>query len=292
MRLSFLIRSTLSTSDAFLCSTSCVPAHRHRGTLRSQSNSSTPNRRRRITGVPADRGGSAIEDLVVPRVVTPSRTTVIGYEQWTEGLDASNMCLALDEFFRRKTIREIAAENGLNTKLFVTAYRSFREYCLSEKGGVEPALLVLFHDIIKEGHDVDRLFPYFLAHARKVFPHLEAMDDLRMISDLTQPHNWYPDARTVQRKVIFHAGPTNSGKTYHALERFGEAKSGVYCGPLKLLAAEVFKRSNELGIKCDLVTGEERRYAVDNFHPSAHLSSTVEMLSTQMRVEVTNLTDL
>ncbi|ETN70872.1 helicase protein, partial [Necator americanus] len=67
---------------------------------------------------------------------------------------------------------------------------------------------------------------------------------------------------------------------------FGEAKSGVYCGPLKLLAAEVFKRSNELGIKCDLVTGEERRYAVDNFHPSAHLSSTVEMLSTQMRVEV------
>ncbi|PIO55000.1 hypothetical protein TELCIR_23622 [Teladorsagia circumcincta] len=81
------------------------------------------------------------------------------------------------------------------------------------------------------------------------------MDDLRMISDLTQPHNWYPDARTVQRKIIFHAGPTNSGKTYHALKRFGEAKSGVYCGPLKLLASEVFTRSNELGIKCDLVTG-------------------------------------
>ncbi|VDM55851.1 unnamed protein product, partial [Angiostrongylus costaricensis] len=245
-----------------------------------------------IQGVPADRGGSAIEDLVVPRAVAPPRTLAIGVEQWTEGLDSSNMLLALDEFFRRKTVRELSIENGLNTKLFVTAYRSFREYCLNEKGGVEPALLVLFHDIIKEGHDVERLFPYFLAHARKVFPHLEAMDDLRMISDLTQPHNWYPDARTVQRKIIFHAGPTNSGKTYHALKRFGEAKSGIYCGPLKLLAAEVFTRSNELGVKCDLVTGEERRqvsnvvYAVDNFHPSAHISSTVEMLSTQMRVEV------
>nr|CDJ82951.1 DNA RNA helicase domain containing protein [Haemonchus contortus] len=246
----------------------------------------TSSRRRRITGVPADRGGSAIEDLVVPRIVTPSRTSSIGSEQWTQGLDAASMSLALDEFFRRKAVRDLATENGLNNKLYVTAYRSFREYCLREKGGVEPSLLVLFQDIIKEGHDVECLFPFFLAHARKVFPHLEAMDDLRMISDLTQPHNWYPDARTVQRKIIFHAGPTNSGKTYHALKRFGDAKSGVYCGPLKLLASEVFTRSNQLGIKCDLVTGEERRYAIDNFHPSAHLSSTVEMLSTQMRVEV------
>ncbi|KJH45132.1 helicase protein [Dictyocaulus viviparus] len=247
-------------------------------------------------GVPADRGGSSIEDLVIPRIVAPPRTSTVGADRWTEGLDSSNMSLALDEFFRRKAVRELSMENGLNNKLFVTAYKSFRAYCLSEKGGVEPALLVLFQDIVKEGHDVESLFPYFLAHARKkqnfnifilqVFPHLEAMEDLRMISDLTQPHNWYPDARTVQRKIIFHAGPTNSGKTYHALRRFGEAKSGVYCGPLKLLATEVFTRSNELGIKCDLVTGEERRFAIDNFHPSAHISSTVEMLSTQMRVEV------
>lgn len=52
---------------------------------------------------------------------------------------------------------------------------------------------------------------------------------------------------------------------YAQIYRFGEAKSGVYCGPLKLLAAEVFTRSNELGIKCDLVTGEERRYVLQNF---------------------------
>jgi hypothetical protein len=50
----------------------------------------------------------------------------------------------------------------------------------------------------------------------------------------------------MQRKIIFHAGPTNSGKTYHALQRFLVAQSGVYCGPLKLLAAEVFKKSNEV----------------------------------------------
>lgn len=52
----------------------------------------------------------------------------------------------------------------------------------------------------------------------------------------------YPNARSITRKIIFHAGPTNSGKTYHALERFMTAKSGVYCGPLKLLATEVFNK--------------------------------------------------
>lgn len=55
----------------------------------------------------------------------------------------------------------------------------------------------------------------------------------------------YPEARAIQRKIVYHAGPTNSGKTHHALERFLIAKSGVYCGPLRLLANEVFKKSND-----------------------------------------------
>ena len=63
--------------------------------------------------------------------------------------------------------------------------------------------------------------------------------DPKFFSDLTDPPNWYPEARAMNRKIIFHAGPTNSGKTYHALERFMTAKSGIYCGPLKLLAVEV-----------------------------------------------------
>lgn len=56
------------------------------------------------------------------------------------------------------------------------------------------------------------------------------------------------------RKIIFHAGPTNSGKTYHALKRFMAAKSGVYCGPLKLLASEIFYKSNTLVGNIEKVT--------------------------------------
>lgn len=46
-------------------------------------------------------------------------------------------------------------------------------------------------------------------------------------------------ARLVRRKVIYHEGPTNSGKTYTALQRLKGAANGVYCGPLRLLALEV-----------------------------------------------------
>ena len=54
----------------------------------------------------------------------------------------------------------------------------------------------------------------------------------------------FPFAREMKRKIIFHAGPTNSGKTHTAIERFQEADTGLYCGPLRLLATEVFRRTN------------------------------------------------
>jgi ATP-dependent RNA helicase SUPV3L1/SUV3 len=63
----------------------------------------------------------------------------------------------------------------------------------------------------------------------------------------------------MNRKIIFHAGPTNSGKTYHALNSLEKAQSGVYCGPLRLLAHEIYERFNNDGIPCNLVTGEDVR---------------------------------
>lgn len=42
-------------------------------------------------------------------------------------------------------------------------------------------------------------------------------------TDMRLPHEWYPYARLVKRKIIFHGGPTNSGKTYQALQRLKNA---------------------------------------------------------------------
>ncbi|KAK8718868.1 hypothetical protein OTU49_014410, partial [Cherax quadricarinatus] len=122
------------------------------------------------------------------------------------------------------------------------------------------------------------MYPSFMKHAQKIFPHLVCMDDLYKISDLTNPPNWYSEARALNRKIIFHAGPTNSGKTYHAMEQFLNAESGIYCGPLKLLATEVFNKSNERGTPCDLVTGEERKFSNADL-TAKHVACTVEMAS-------------
>ncbi|EDR11111.1 uncharacterized protein LACBIDRAFT_315521 [Laccaria bicolor S238N-H82] len=48
----------------------------------------------------------------------------------------------------------------------------------------------------------------------------------------------------MHRKVIMHVGPTNSGKTHHALRALAASKRGVYAGPLRLLAHEVWERLN------------------------------------------------
>ncbi|XP_062169524.1 DExH-box ATP-dependent RNA helicase DExH16, mitochondrial isoform X2 [Alnus glutinosa] len=92
-------------------------------------------------------------------------------------------------------------------------------------------------------------------------------------TDLTRPHTWYPNARRKHRKVILHMGPTNSGKTYHALKQLESSSSGIYCGPLRLLAWEVAKRLNKAKVPCNLITGQERE-EVDG---AEHKAVTVEM---------------
>ncbi len=107
-------------------------------------------------------------------------------------------------------------------------------------------------------------------------------ESVRWAANLTQPHEWYPLARSLKRKVIVHVGPTNSGKTYHALKRMRESESGVYCGPLRLLAWEVHEKLLKQGCKCSLLTGQEQ-VAIDG---SRHLSSTIEMLDLKTVVDV------
>ena len=57
-----------------------------------------------------------------------------------------------------------------------------------------------------------------------------------------KPETEFPQTRGMQRHFILHVGPTNCGKTYHALERLKEASCGVYLGPLRLLALEIYEK--------------------------------------------------
>ncbi|MDF0376965.1 helicase-related protein [Methylophilus sp. YYY-1] len=89
-------------------------------------------------------------------------------------------------------------------------------------------------------------------------------------------------ARQLGRQHHFYVGPTNSGKTYQALETLRQAESGVYLAPLRLLAMEVRDRLMQAGVPCNLVTGEERVMV-----PGArHTASTIEMLRPDHAVDV------
>ena len=109
-------------------------------------------------------------------------------------------------------------------------------------------------------------------------------ENQKQVADLRYPAEWYPATREIPRKIILHVGPTNSGKTYHALKRLEEAESGVYLGPLRLLAHEVYTRLIAKGKKCALVTGEEVRMPEDENIDM--WSCTVEMAPLNNHLEV------
>jgi len=92
----------------------------------------------------------------------------------------------------------------------------------------------------------------------------------------------FTHARKLKRHHHFYVGPTNSGKTYHALNALTQATSGVYLAPLRLLAMEVRDRLVAAGVPCNLITGEERVIM-----PGAqHTASTIEMMNPSKVVEV------
>ena len=131
---------------------------------------------------------------------------------------------------------------------------------------------------------------------------LDLLQKITQATDRSFPADEFPDARKNRRTIIMHVGPTNSGKTHHALRALAAASTGVYAGPLRLLAHEIWERLNTgqilpLGVEtdernrsvshssfgdprfmrlCNLITGEEQRLMGE--HVPLH-SCTIEMLS-------------
>ncbi len=96
---------------------------------------------------------------------------------------------------------------------------------------------------------------------------------LNLATNMKSPHLFYKKARQSYRDIIFHIGPTNAGKTYHAFEALRRAKDGQYLAPLRLLAQEGQDKLAQHSVRTSLITGEER----DLVPEATHISSTIEM---------------
>ncbi len=72
-----------------------------------------------------------------------------------------------------------------------------------------------------------------------------------------RPEMEFAEVRKMHRHFILHVGPTNSGKTFRSLERLKLARCGVYLGPLRLLALEVYEQMKKYDVSCTMRTGQE-----------------------------------
>ena len=88
-------------------------------------------------------------------------------------------------------------------------------------------------------------------------------------------------ANGTRREVVVISGPTNSGKTHDALGFLGPDQTCAYLCPLRLLALEKYEDIKNLGLPCNLVTGEE---ILDNH--ARITSQTIETFDTSIHYDV------
>ncbi|CAG8453736.1 13737_t:CDS:10 [Acaulospora colombiana] len=210
------------------------------------------------------------------------------------------------EFERSREVRKQGTEMGIQIMKFRSAIRKFVEKVWHD--GIErcnrEALRSTYveggnlksHSSLSPPHNnqkeaVEKLLKAAFMEFSQDFmsdEDKERFNSLKQLSDLSFPAEWHPVARTIQRyKIIFHINAneyTTELATYNALKCLEGAKSGLYCGPLRLLAHEVFDRFNNKGIPCNLVTGEERRELEGAYVPLT--SSTIEMANLQKQIDV------
>lgn len=105
---------------------------------------------------------------------------------------------------------------------------------------------------------------------------------LKQSLQLNSYENSFDMARKLGRKFTLLLGPTNSGKTYEALQDLSKAANGLYLAPLRLMALENQESLFERGILANLITGEEKRY----IEGATHNTSTIEMCDFSKNWEV------
>ncbi|KAL4788701.1 P-loop containing nucleoside triphosphate hydrolase protein [Aspergillus varians] len=194
-------------------------------------------------------------------------------------------------------LKEMKDHESFPSEVEIASWKRFERFILNackagDRGtsGTQGSLHQIRHTLrrayIRSGAGgLRREMEYFLyAHhlnAKFSEPNLEQQ---KKIADMRYPAEWYPQARATQRTIHLHVGPTNSGKTYHALKQLEASKSGFYAGPLRLLAQEVYHRFHTSGIPCSLVTGDEVK--APEGQKSVIVSNTVEMVNLGQRYDV------
>ena len=153
-------------------------------------------------------------------------------------------------------------ENGLRrlSKIFEKNYSDlYKEF---EKDSTKKGLITIEKRLEEEREEKNKKF--------------------REITRVEDIENFYKEARSIKRNFKAFLGPTNSGKTYSAIQELIESKNAVYLAPLRLLAREVYDLLISKGLKVSLITGEEK--IIDE--EATHICSTIEALNIHKKYDL------
>lgn len=175
-----------------------------------------------------------------------------------------------------KFLRELSKVHKKITNTIIEIEKIFFQY------NITPDEIRFFNSIIdSESIARDVFFKKIDSTVNEILENRKIMFTKNLL-DLENYHKSFPVARAINRDIQFIVGPTNSGKTYEALNSLMQSSSGVYLAPLRLMALEVFDKLNAAGVPCNLITGEEK-IIVPN---AMHTSSTIECLNITHCVDV------
>ncbi|MBF0614700.1 MAG: hypothetical protein G8237_13185 [Magnetococcales bacterium] len=197
---------------------------------------------------------------------------------------------------QRRAVRRAARAQGLDLpfpelapwRAALDQFRQRRFETILAEAGEEPSgeTRALDRQITRD-ETVDpealHLLPYwhYFGKLHKAIDQLRWQREATAATRIHEFHALFP-AREQSRHVTLFLGPTNSGKTYQALQRLVEAENGIYLAPLRLLALEVAETLSGWGVPCNMVTGEERILV-----PGArHTACTIEMLPLHQSYQV------
>ncbi|GAN61052.1 helicase-related protein [Acetobacter cibinongensis] len=149
---------------------------------------------------------------------------------------------------------------------------------VSESGGRErwefdPAELIALRDKLGEWRDGAAAATPGSPRVQADMGRKVANSVIARVAALDRYAAHFRTARALNRQITLVTGPTNSGKSYTALNALAQADSGLALAPLRLLAHEFREALASRGVEASLSTGEERILVPS----SKHLAATVEM---------------
>ena len=159
----------------------------------------------------------------------------------------------IKKYFPKGTTRHVRLKSGHHITLYTWS-----------TGQIEKAMQ---HSVIAE----------YLRSAEEKKRDKMLVEEIQTVMDRYSPDSYVMRARNKNRCFVLHVGPTNSGKTYDAIEDMKKYTPGTYLGPLRLLALEMYDKINAAGIPCSMVTGEESLITPD----AEIMSSTIELCDTR-----------